>query len=806
MIRLEHITKYYNKHKVNQITVSNDINLSFPDQGLVVILGASGSGKTTLLNIISGLDSFDHGTLVFDDIVFRRYSHQKWDQIRKEKIGYVYQHYHLLKHLTVIENIEPVFRMQGIDDANQIRAKVLRLLDAVGMSHYADRLVRQLSGGQQQRVAFARALANNPKVILADEPTGNLDSKTTIEVMNVIKDISKTRLVILVTHEKKLSEFYADRIITIDDGRIISDRENASGKTLDLLQEHIITLSDFKQSNLKLDRLNVSRYTDQSHPDKLDIDLIERNQTLYIKVNSKTLKRTKYIDDDSEIVVQETRQARQSKEDAFVLDDLKNEQEKHRHRFNLKDTFHYAVQKLNIFQKGGRMLFMVMLALGMIISISTGLLGEIFHVEEGYQDIDANYITVTMDRTQYDDYQLLESVPGVDQLMLINQPYDFIVDTPDYYQLPGSVEVSAQPIDIKFFDPETLIYGAQPGLYEIVIDRSVADWMLNKYESRGLQSYADILLCRFKIQTHGRDSDLAIDSGLYFNISGIADANSKSVWMAEELMYSLVTPSLIDPRILGDNVEIIQGTLPTSSNYIVLNKNYPSVYFDEIPYNIGIATGTYYVSGLYDYQVDGLSYNLERVFLSSLDFIKDKYFRYRNFRYSDFELLVYAEDVETTLENLLEAGYTAQANIYEPSLAQQIKLEENQVLYWLGLGGILCSAFIIFLIMRSSLLSRLYEVSVYRSIGVSRSEIKGIFLVELLLTTTFSSVLGFLLMVMLLNNAQASLDMVRMIRFSPLVIIIVIIGMYLINAFFGLIPIHMLLYKTPATMMKQNDL
>ncbi len=806
MIRLEHITKYYNKHKINQITVSNNINLSFPDQGLVVILGASGSGKTTLLNIISGLDSFDQGRLLFDDVIFTRYSHHKWDQIRKEKIGYVYQHYHLLKNMTVIENIEPVFRMQGISDPNQIRAKVIRLLDAVGMSHFADRLVRQLSGGQQQRVAFARALANNPKVILADEPTGNLDSKTTIEVMNVIKDISKTRLVVLVTHEKKLSEFYADRIITIDDGRIISDRENTAGKALDLLQEHIITLSDFNKSTLDLERLNVSRYTDKSHPDQLDIDLIERNQTLYVKVNSKTLKRTKYIDDDSEIVVQETRKERSNKADAFVLDDLQRDVQSNRHHFNLKDTIHYAVQKLNIFQKSGRMLFFVMMALGMIISISTGLLGEIFHVEEGFLDIDANYITVHMDRDQYDDYQSLETVPGVDQLMLINQPFDFTLDTPDYYQLPGSVEISAQPIDMRFFDPESLIYGQQPGLYEIVIDRSVADWMLRNYESRGLQSYQDILLCRFKIQTHGRDTDLAVDSGLYFNISGIADANSKSVWMAEELIYSLATPSLIDPRILGDNVEITQGTLPTSSNYIAINQNYPSLYHDEIPYNIGIATGTYYISGVYDYQVDGESYNLEKVYLSSLDFIKDKYFRYRYFRFSDFELLVYAEDVESTLEALIDAGYDARANIYEPSLAQQIKLEDNQVLYWLGLGGILMSAFIIFLIMRSSLLSRLYEVSVYRSIGVSRKEIKRIFLVELLLTTTFSTIFGFLLMVLLLNNAQSSLDMTRLIRFTPLAIIVVITGMYLINAFFGLIPVHMLLYKTPAAMMKQNDL
>ncbi|MBU0997845.1 MAG: ABC transporter ATP-binding protein/permease [Firmicutes bacterium] len=808
MIRLEHVTKYFNKNKINQFIVCRDINLTFEETGLVVILGASGSGKTTLLNVISGMDKFDQGKLIFDDVVFERYNHRKWDNIRKHKIGFVYQHYHLLKEQTVYRNIEPVLKMQGITEANDIREHVLRLLKTVGMASYADRLVKQLSGGQQQRIAFARALANNPEVILADEPTGNLDGKTTIELMRVIKEISKTRLVIMVTHEQVLCDNYADRVIEIENGSIVKDFLNDSEHKMDFIQEHIINLSDFKKTTIEADQLNVRRFTNNEKNESLDIDLIERNQTLYVKINSGNLKRTKYVDSDSEILIQENPSVSQTSTNPFVMDDLipKNLPKSERNVFSWKDTLLYAFRKIKVFHGGGKMLFFVLILVGLIVSISVGLVGEIYHVEEPYSVIDSNYITVTMDRTTYDQVLEIESVEGVDQLVLVSEPYQFVISTGKYYEVRNSIHIDAQPIDIKFFDENDLIYGVMPTGYEIIVDKTVADAIINNNAYRAIQNYEDVLNCQFKLQVSGLDTNLSAESALYFNISGIADANSLSVWMKEELMYSFVAPSLVDYRIFEDHFEIISGELPESDNYILLNDQYPSVLEGNIPYNIGMTSGTYYISGIYQVKVDDIIFDTHNAMVTTVDFIKSKYFTYEFSRDFSFSILVYSTDVESTLLALNEAGYSASANTYEPTIAQQIKLDANQNFYLLGLGGIVMSAFSIFLIMRSSLISRMYEVSVYRSIGISRKEIRRIFFVEIILTTTFSSIIGFVFMLLLLNQAQSSLQQISVTHYTTASILFGVLGLYLINVVFGLIPINMLLRKTPSNIIKQSDL
>lgn len=808
MIKLEHITKYYNKNKINQFIVCKDISLTFDNVGLVVVLGASGSGKTTLLNVISGMDKFDKGRLIFDDVVFERYNHKKWDLIRKHKIGYVYQNYHLLKELSVYKNIEPVLKMQGITDEIAIRDQVLRLLNTVGLASYADRLVKQLSGGQQQRIAFARALANNPEIILADEPTGNLDGKTTIELMNVIREISKTRLVILVTHEQMLCDYYADRIIEIENGAIVKDFPNDQTNRLDFIQEHIINLQDFEKTTIQSDSLNVSRYSDKSSSQTLDIDLIERNQTLYVKIHSNSLKRTKYIDSDSEIIIQNGPPENFPNENPFVLDEMVpiSSSKTERSVFSFKDTLRYAYRKLNVFHGGGKLLFLALMLVGIIVSISIGLIGEIYHVEQPYSTVHPNYITVNFDRSEYLEVLAIESVVGVDQLVLVNQPFPFIISTGDYYEVRTSIRVIAQPIDIQFFDETKLIYGELPQGYDIVIDKSVADDIIRQNAYRGIQDYDDVLNCQFKLQTSGDDTHLSVESALYFSISGIADDNSKSVWMKEELMYSLIAPTLIDYRILGDHFEILSGNLPTSDREGMLNDNYPSVLAGNIPSNIGNSLGSYNICGVFQYLVDGVSYNFQNIMVTFSDYIMSRYFTVEYSRDFHFSLLVYATDVESTLLALKEAGYSATANVYEPTIAQTIKLQENQNFYFLGFGGILMSAFSIFLIMRSSLISRMYEVSVYRSIGISRKEIRRIFMVEIILTTSFSSVIGFLLMFLLLTQAKSSLIQVSITHFTGWSVLFGILGLYAINVAFGLIPINSLLQKTPSNIMKQSDL
>ena len=226
MLKLENVNKYFNKNKPNEIHVLNNVSLDFDKTGLVAILGPSGSGKTTLLNLIGGLDKVDDGEIYINGEKITKTSSNSVDKIRNLNIGYIFQDYKLIDNISVYENIAISLKMIGEKDERKIKKNVQYVLEAVNMYRYRYRLAKTLSGGQKQRVAIARAIIKNPNIIIADEPTGNLDSKNSIAVMDILKSISKEKLVILVTHETELAKQYASRIIEIEDGKIIKDYEN----------------------------------------------------------------------------------------------------------------------------------------------------------------------------------------------------------------------------------------------------------------------------------------------------------------------------------------------------------------------------------------------------------------------------------------------------------------------------------------------------------------------------------------------------------------------------------------------------
>ena len=191
MISIRNVNKYYNKGKRNQIHVINNTSIDLPDKGLVALLGASGCGKTTLLNAIGGLDRVNNGKIYINDKLITSKISYKVDKIRNLSIGYIFQDYKLIDDMSVYDNIAMALKMIGIKDKNEIKTRVEYILDRVGILRYRYRPCGMLSGGERQRVGIARAIVKNPDIILADEPTGNLDSKNTIEVMNIIKAISR---------------------------------------------------------------------------------------------------------------------------------------------------------------------------------------------------------------------------------------------------------------------------------------------------------------------------------------------------------------------------------------------------------------------------------------------------------------------------------------------------------------------------------------------------------------------------------------------------------------------------------------
>lgn len=231
MLELREISKSYVTSALTQVAL-DDVSVTFRDNEFVAILGASGSGKTTMLNVIGGLDHFDSGDLVIDGVSTAHYKDRDWDAYRNARVGFVFQSYNLIPHQSVVANVELALTLSGVS-RGQRRRRALAALETVGLAEHSHKRPSQLSGGQMQRVAIARALINDPEIVLADEPTGALDSTTSVQVMDLLQEVARQRLVIMVTHNPELAHQYATRIVELADGRIISDSDPVVGESED---------------------------------------------------------------------------------------------------------------------------------------------------------------------------------------------------------------------------------------------------------------------------------------------------------------------------------------------------------------------------------------------------------------------------------------------------------------------------------------------------------------------------------------------------------------------------------------------
>ncbi len=297
MIRLRSLHKYFNKGRQNEIHVINDVSLEFPERGMVAIFGKSGCGKTTLLNVIGGLDGFGSGELTIEGKNIR----QDTDVIRNRYIGYIFQNYNLNRQESCFDNVADALRLCGMEDGEEMEARVMAALSNVGMKNYRNRTPDTLSGGQQQRIAIARAIVKNPRIILADEPTGNLDEANTVMIMDLLKQIAKDHLVLLVTHEANLVDYYCDTVIELSDGQVVGIKENNSANGFAARDKNDIFLGELMHSDMKNTNAEISYYGDA--PDTpVKLRIVNSGGKLYVRIDSPDVQ---VLDEFSEVKLRE---------------------------------------------------------------------------------------------------------------------------------------------------------------------------------------------------------------------------------------------------------------------------------------------------------------------------------------------------------------------------------------------------------------------------------------------------------------------------------------------------------------------
>lgn len=793
LVKISGLNKFFNKNKSNQLHVLNQMTLDLPSQGLVMLLGPSGSGKTTLLNVLGGLDKFDKGHLFMFEKNISRYQSKVWDHIRNNHIGYIFQNYHLLPDLSVFDNVAYVLKLMGITDEALIESRVHYVLKAVNMYAFRKKNALQLSGGQQQRVAIARAIVKNPDMIIADEPTGNLDSQNTIEVMNIIKSIAKDKLVIMVTHEKEIASFYGDRIIKISDGKIVSDEDTHERGDYQMKYDETIYLGDLNKETLETTaNQSVDIYSEQQDK-KLQATFIVKNDTIYIKVNS-DLKKVKLLDDFSTIQIKEGKKEVQQKktmsETTFDNDALSLEgvERKQHFVFSLKKAVFMALEKvLRTSRKGKIMLVSFMLAGAVIAFAATSLASVLFMSPDQYLTLPSGYAEVTLvnpeDETQ--NFPTLQELKDIESIEYINTYNRSRIQI--NFVRPNGLNYNTSvfgAIDLYELHDLDLVYGRLPeSTQEILITKSIADSLVDSATGQdiGIWSYEHILFETLNFQ------------GLEIKITGIVDAQYQVIFtnqdLADYLTYSYTQRMSL---VWFDETTLLYGSLPIANQVLVpssignfdLNTAFPLVVE-------GIT-----ISGVYEYQ-DLIPYiyakkeTVERLRFenSGRFYILTTNFSETNAALSSFDLIA-IDELENAQRLIERERQFALVSTLTTSLV---------VIGFAGLG--------FYFVIRSSLVKRQYEIAIMRAIGVYKKDIMRAFVIEILILTTITTLVGYGIATygfsLLSNSFLGELNLFNVTFLS----VIGGIGVaYVANLLAGLLPVWLLLNKTPAQILSKYDM
>ncbi len=537
MIRIQGLHKFFNKGRQNEIHVINDISLDLPEKGMVAIFGKSGCGKTTLLNVIGGLDHFADGTLTIEQQDIRRNT----DVIRNQYIGYIFQNYNLNKAESCFDNVADALRLCGMTDESEIEDRVMAALTNVGMEKYHRRTPDTLSGGQQQRIAIARAIVKNPHIILADEPTGNLDEANTVMIMDLLKAIARDHLVLLVTHEANLVDYYCDTVIELQDGRVVGKKQNTAANGFAARDKNDIYLGELTRKET-VDENTQIEYYGEAPQAPIRLKIVNSGGKIYVQVGTE---KVQILDEFSEIKLREGVYEEQVTQNAISKDiDMSKlppiRGTRYGRLFSLRSSVKSGyVSNFKNRKKGKKVLRGCMCLFAAVIvlmsSIFGSAFGDIIEAKKAYNHNIFYLYTSDAQTSAKLNAAVGDAATGIDFIRLMGgYPYGDgqisfhtgSFETFMQYDFESNFKTNAVYLDVSLAKDQPLVVGKKEGLVdnEILITTKVADALLKKSTLGYISEQKDLL---------GLVSTMYNIDGKNARIVGIVESDEPAIYLSE---------------------------------------------------------------------------------------------------------------------------------------------------------------------------------------------------------------------------------------------------------------------------------
>ena len=804
MLEAKKLNKYYRRFARKPLHVINNTSLQIPETGIIAVIGASGAGKTTLINTISGLDSFKSGSISFDDVTVRHYKTHVADKLRMKNYGFIFQNYYLLENETVYENVK--ISLDAFDlDENEKKKRITYVLNQLGIGKYTHKSVSNLSGGEQQRVSIARALVKSPRIIFADEPTGSLDEKTTFNVLNILKKVSQTCAVFIVTHERDIISYYADYILELDEGVVVKEftPEIAPGKRLAI--DKNIYLSELEHvENFSKDDVTLDIYSDHSKTgNKSQIKIAIKDEKIYLESSSDIKVFTK--DSENHFVEGQPKEIKDYVNNDFEYD-LPRLDYTDNH-ISLSKTFARGYKNYkskrpikNLFKAVCVLLSVVTMSLiqesNTIINTD---LSDTLTASNGnlYVEINPSADDMTINKLRSATQLFCNEVENSDLKteILFDARDTWIYQYDGFYQIQNK-KFTLPAHDFKtmqFFDEKTLVYGHLPvSNYDIIVDEYI------------LEQFVNNSLLKTVVTDYGHFVEKKLISnytGIEFTICGICRTKSPTVYGHVSVNFARLS---YETRSRLIDIDYFKELYPTMLNGVTVQKGHylmSSAYLstdflspgmtrdglltDDIPFDYIINKEDYSFikkivsyNGNYPYiATDGRSETIKQV----------------NQLVKSFENKMASNEisVKVTIDNRYQTQY------------DKAMATPKSIMLILEIVAILAAVVAVISVAIStylSMLSQITDIAVYRSLGYSRLNLGFTYFIELLLITLKYIAIGGLVTFI----AMFFMDIIPLIEFvlvTPfwqfLAVLGIVIGAILL---IGIVPIFIVFKRTPANL------